>query len=178
MNGKRVSVKELWAREVQVRRRSREIQKNPQKSIKINGFSRFVGVPGGSRGPPGGSWGPLGASGAVLVASWGVWGRLGGVLGASWGRLGPSWGHLGGVLGRLGGVLGASWGLPGASWGLLEASRERLGASWGRPGRHFLVSLSELVLGAVSEAIFEQCLTILGAKLGAKPVLACEREAR
>ena len=81
---------------------------------------------------------------------------------------GRSRGPLGAVLGRLGGVpgppgagLGASWGLPGASWGVLGASPEPfLG--------HFGGSFADLVLGALSEAIFDQFPTILGAKLGAK----------
>ena len=56
-------------REVQLRRRSREIHKNLRsKNLRFFKVSR---CPGGSRGHPGGSWGPLG----------GVWGRLGGVLG-------------------------------------------------------------------------------------------------
>ena len=146
-------------------------QTDPQTDPKIailgvsGGPGGVPGGPGASRSVLGGSWGRLGESRGRLGASGDrLWGGPGAVLGGP----GAVLGRLGGVLGRPGGVLGASWGLPGASSGVLGASWDRLGASRSRLGRHFLASFSELVFGAILEAIFLPFWTIFGAKLERK----------
>ena len=121
-------------------------------------------TPGGLLGRLGASWGHLEPSWGVLGVSWGILGASWSVLGASWGVLGTSWGRLGASWGRLGRVLGP----PGASRGPPGAVLGRPGGVLGAILGSFLASFSDLVFGAVSEAVPDPFLNHFWSQVGIK----------